>query len=105
MRIVNSLPQPVHNGPTATAAIFIERRAGPVGWIYTGRTEKVFERDGRWTVRRNGELVPIDSMTPPPAALMTKGGTVFTLTRSWPSIEAFGREHGMDVAAFKKEGR
>jgi hypothetical protein len=78
-------------------AIFIERKPGQTGWQYSVRSERIFEHDGHWAVRRDGELLPVESLDPPPVALLMRSGGVATFNRSWPSLTDFGREHGLDL--------
>ena len=88
----------------ATALYVVQNPASTIPGEHVLRTEFVWVRDGRWMVKRDKRLVPLDSVKPVPDALQFAGGTVENgNNRYWPDRDAFLREHGIDPDPVQKK--
>ncbi|CAM5377781.1 hypothetical protein ATER59S_01682 [Aquamicrobium terrae] len=62
------------------------------------RAEPLRVLDGAWVVRRDGRLVPLDSIDPAPVALEMLEGLVVAAGRRWSHRKAFLRDHDAAMA-------
>jgi hypothetical protein len=69
------------------------------------RVERLYVRGSEWAVRRDGKLVPANTVEPPIAAIKKQGGDVHTFTRWWPSVDNFLAEFGVDPETVPPEVR
>ena len=89
---------------SARALYVVQDPTSPIPGVLVVKDEFCWVRDGRWMVKRDKKLVPLETQQPIPDGLLMKDGTVERgFSDWWPDRDAFLRAHGIEPNPVQKK--